>query len=620
METRWDGPWRGFRHELGATLACAGRVWRLVPVRRRWGLGAAVLVMALTSLCQIAVPLFLGRLIDQVQRGFSQGLDRGALSRLAAWNLGAIAGAYLLRELLHLIRRSLVEDTCLRLEKETTVRLVRHLLQVELAALGHERIGALHGRIHRGVSGFVRFLRLGFLDFFPAVLTGILALVTAVAKQPSLGLVMVGVVPIALLLTVWQILSQKGVHLALLRSKERMDGTVVEQLSGLDYVRAAHTEEREVAQVARVAEERRTQEFRHHFQMSLFGGGKALNEAGFHILVLAAAVYFALSGTLSFGDVWTLSLLFLNIMTPLSEVHRVVVEGHENSLQVGQLLDLLAEPIDRSFTPALVREPCLRPGEPFLVAEGLRVEYATPQGECRAALRGVSLAVRHGETLGVAGRSGCGKTTWLRVLLRLTHPCGGRVWLGGVPLESVSRAAIGRLVGYVGQSPFLFAGTVAENIAYGLEGASAADVRRAAQLAGIHEEILAMPGGYEAQVAERGQNLSGGQRQRLALARVFLKDPPVLVLDEATSALDTVSERKVQEALDRARRDRTVILVAHRLSTLRYADRIAVFDGGRVVEVGTYQELVQRGGVFAELIRCAGDVHEGGGTFGEAAA
>src|SRR5206468_3534159 len=148
----------------------------------------------------------------------------------------------------------------------------------------------------------------------------------------------------------------------------------------------------------------------------------------------------------------------------------------------------------------------------------------------------------------------------------------------------VSRAAIGQFIGYVGQTPFLFAGTVTENIAYGCGAVSDMAIRLAAERAGIHEEIMAMPGRYSAVVAERGLNLSGGQRQRIALARVFLKNPPILILDEATSALDTISERAVQQAITEARADRTVILVAHRLSTLRDADRILVFDQGQIVE------------------------------------
>jgi ATP-binding cassette, subfamily B, bacterial len=215
------------------------------------------------------------------------------------------------------------------------------------------------------------------------------------------------------------------------------------------------------------------------------------------------------------------------------------------------------------------------------------------------------LSIRYGETIGVAGRSGSGKSTWIKVLLRLTHACAGTAYLGGSPLANCTRDDISRLIGYVGQQPFVFSGTIAENIAYGNDKTSPDDIRRAAELAHIHDEIMMMPEGYDAMVTERGQNLSGGQRQRLAIARILLRQPPILILDEATSALDNISERAVQRALGMTSADRTTILVAHRLSTLKDADRIMVFDEGRIVEVGTYDELVQQGGVFTELVMSA---------------
>ena len=385
-----------------------------------------------------------------------------------------------------------------------------------------------------------------------------------------------------------------------------MDGTVVEQLGGIDYVRAAHTHKQEVRRVAKAAERRRSKELRHHFEMSLFGSGKAINEGFFHVLVLAFAVYLFVHGRLKPGDILTFSVLYLSVMAPLNEIHRFMDEAHESSLRIGDLLGL-ADGADRPVVPDAGRRgaPRLAPGEPLFVTEDLAVEFRTAGGPTRRALDGLSVAIRHGETIGVAGRSGCGKTTWLRTLMRLAHPCGGKATLGGVPLEQVSRKAIGELVGYVGQNPFVFAGTIAENIAYGCEEATDEQIRRAAELACIHDEIMMMPGGYRARVAERGQNLSGGQKQRIALARVFLKNPPILILDEGTSALDNISERLVQQAINAARADRTVILVAHRLTTLRDADRILVFDDGRIVETGTYAELVRRGGVFAELVRSA---------------
>jgi ATP-binding cassette subfamily B protein len=595
----------GFWAELRLIGTRAIQVWRLVPRREKAGLGASACLMAITSGCATLIALLLGRLVAAVGAGMAEGLSSTQLVRIAGYFLALLAGTYLVREGLHVLRRLFAENACTAVERDMTVRLVDHLMKVDLATLNQEKIGALHGRIQRSVVGFVRFLRLGVLEFLPALTTGALALAATVSKEPVLGLVMLGVAPVSIYLTVRQLVTQKGVRIGLNQSREAMDGTVVELLHGLDFVRAANTQDLELKRVADAAERRRAKETRHHFEMTLYGCAKALNEAFFHILVLCLAVGFYIHGQIDLGDILTFSLLFFNVMTPLAEVHRVLDDGHECSIQVGILMDLLAEPVDRSFAPAEHQEPSLSDGAPILVVEDLHLVYGTPHGRQRTALAGVNLTVRHGETIGVAGRSGSGKTTWLKALLRLAHPTRGRVVIGGVPLESVSREAIGRLVGYVGQQPFIVAGTVAENIAYGCDGVTDEEIRRAAKRACIHEEIETMPQGYQSRVTERGTNLSGGQRQRLALARVFLKNPPILILDEGTSALDTISERVVQKAIDEARADRTVILVAHRLSTLRGADRIIVFDQGRIAEEGAYGELLKNGGVFADMARHA---------------
>jgi ATP-binding cassette subfamily B protein len=561
--------------------------------------------MGLASAASTSIPLLLGKLVDAVNPRTHSGRATAALFRLATFYLGLIGGAYVLRETLNLVRRYFVETTCTTIDSKICVHVVSHVMKVDLAYFSREQVGALNGRISRSIDGCVKLLRLVFLDFLPAILTGCFALAAAVSKQPLIAVVMAGVVPISLGLTVWQLRTQKGVRLGLLRSREAMDGTVVEQLSGIDYVRAANTVRHEVRRVARSAERRRRKELRHHIQMALFGCAKALNEGFFHLIVLAFAIWLFVSGRIAYGDILMFSGLFLNVMNPLAEVHRFIDEAHESSLRVGDLVDLLKIPIDRSFTPSDPRTPQLADGAPLFEARDLRVEYPTPDGRTKLAIHGVSIQIYHGETIGVAGRSGCGKSTWLRVMLRLTHPSGGWAAIGGVPLDSIPRAAIGDHIGYVGQTPYLFAGTIAENIAYGCPNASVEAISRAAQMACIDQEIIAMPAGYESKVAERGQNLSGGQRQRIALARVFLKNPPILILDEGTSALDNISERSVQRAIDTAREDRTVVLVAHRLTTLRDADRIFVFDDGRIVETGTYEELERRGGVFTELIRSA---------------
>jgi ATP-binding cassette subfamily B protein len=594
-----------FAAELRELAGTARLTWRMLSKPHRLALLAAVLIMTGGGVIATAVPLLSGRLVDRVAAGLQTGEPRAAVLEAVAYLLAGIGAMVLIRELLQVLRRYLVENTCTRIERHTSVKVIGHLMQADLSGLTHEKVGALHGKVFRSVGGFMRLLRLSFLDFFPAVIVGAFAIATAVWKEPWLGLAMLGVIPASMGLTVWQLISQKRVRQKLLRVNEDMDGTVVELLCGLDYVRVANAHAHELRRVARAAEQKRSKELKHHIAMSLFGAAKAIVEGLFHVGVLALAAYLAITGQISFGDILTFSMLYLSAMAPLNEIHRVLDEGHEASLRVHDLRELLALPVDPSFRTPTHTEPRLSDTVAAVRVEGLRVVYTLPDGRPAQALRGIDLEIGPGETIGVAGKSGCGKSTWLKVLMRLLHPREGRVWLMGVPLEDVSRETISHLIGYVGQNPFIFSGTVEENITYGSTRHLPEAVARAARMACIHDEILAMPDGYRTAVAERGANLSGGQRQRIALARVFLQNPPILVLDEATSALDTISERRVQQAIGTATRDRTVIMVAHRLSTFADADRIFVFDDGRLAETGSYDDLIARNGLFAELARAA---------------
>lgn len=605
MSAKLQPNFKRFTTELYELIDIGRRTWQMLPRRHRLAFLAAIAVMAIGGVIATTLSLQSGRLVDRVASGLQSGEDQSSILNSVAYVLIIIASMILAREFLQVIRRYLVENTCTHIERHTTIKVIDHLMQADLSGLTHEKVGALHGKIFRSIGGFMRLLRLSFLEFFPAVIVGVFAILTAVWKQPWLGLVMLGVIPTSIMLTVWQLISQKRVRLKLLRVNEEMDGTVVELLGGLDYVRVANAHIHELRRVAKAAERKRLKELKHHVAMSLFGAAKAVVEGLFHVGVLALAAYLAITGKISFGDILTFSMLYLSVMAPLNEIHRVLDEGHEASLRVLDLQELLALPIDESYRTPTHTEARLDDTVPIVRMEGLYAEYILPDKRPAPALQGIDLVIHPGETIGVAGKSGCGKSTWLKVLMRLLHPRNGRVWLMGVPLEEVSREVISRLIGYVGQNPFIFSGTIEENITYGSSAHLPEDVVRAAKMACIHEEIMLMPDGYQNAVAERGANLSGGQRQRIALARVFLQNPPILVLDEATSALDTISERRIQQAIGTATRDRTVIMVAHRLSTFADADRIFVFDDGRLVETGSYDELISRNGIFTQLARAA---------------
>jgi ATP-binding cassette subfamily B protein len=605
MSTKSTPGLRRFLAEVCELAGTARRSWRMLARVHRYALLSAVVVMAIGAATSTSLPILSGKLVDQVANGLKEEQPRIEVFKAVAYVLVMIGVLVIIRELLQVLRRYLVENACTRIERHMSVRVVSHLMQTDLSELSHEKIGTLHGKIFRSIGGYMRLLRLSFLEFFPAIVLGLFAVATAVWKEPLLGLVMIGVIPSSLSLTIWQLISQKRVRLKLLRVNEEMDGTVVELLGGLDYVRVANSHAYEVKRVARAAEHKRIKELKHHVAMAFFGAAKAIVEGLFHVGVLALAAYLAISGQISFGDILTFSMLYLSAVAPLNEIHRVLDEGHEASLRVYDLQELLALQIDRSFKTPTHKVPRLEDEAPVVRSVGLHVEYRMPDGRTRRALNGVDLEVYPGEIIGVAGKSGCGKSTWLKVLMRLLHPTAGDVWVKGVPLAEISRETISQLVGYVGQNPFMFSGTIEENITYGLSRYLPEDVVHAGKLACIHDEILAMPDGYKTHVVERGANLSGGQKQRIALARVFLQNPPILILDEATSALDTISERQIRQAIGMASRHRTVIMVAHRLSSFADADRIFVFDDGHLLEIGSYDELIARDGLFADLVRAA---------------
>jgi ATP-binding cassette subfamily B protein len=218
-------------------------------------------------------------------------------------------------------------------------------------------------------------------------------------------------------------------------------------------------------------------------------------------------------------------------------------------------------------------------------------------------LTDISLSIPAGETLGIVGSTGSGKSTLVKLLLRLYHVREGRIALDGIPIEEIRLEDLRASMGLVSQDVFLFHGTVRENIVYGSWDATDEQIEEAARLAEAHDFILGLPRGYDTVVGERGQKLSGGQRQRIAIARAILKDPPVLILDEATSAVDNETEAAIQRSLERISRDRTTVAIAHRLSTIRNADRICVLERGKIVELGTHDELIELGGLYAALWR-----------------
>ncbi|MCD6469385.1 ABC transporter ATP-binding protein, partial [Candidatus Bathyarchaeota archaeon] len=283
-----------------------------------------------------------------------------------------------------------------------------------------------------------------------------------------------------------------------------------------------------------------------------------------------------------------------NFYTPvgrLSNMSRTILRATTSAERIFEVLDTRPEVHD---APNAIDSPPLRGHIKFH-----NVSFAYESGEI--VLKNINLEIKPGEKIGLVGPSGAGKTTLVKLILRFYDPTEGKITIDGHDLRELKQESLRRQIGIVLQEPFLFKGSIAENIAYGDPGAPPEKIIEAAKAANIHDFIISLPEAYDTDVGERGHRLSVGEKQRVSIARALLKDPKILILDEATSSVDTATESLIQQALERVMENRTSIVIAHRLSTLRNVDRIVVIDNGRIVEEGPHEELIQRGGLYSYL-------------------
>ncbi len=325
----------------------------------------------------------------------------------------------------------------------------------------------------------------------------------------------------------------------------------------------------------------------------LNSGQAVIFTAGTVICMLLAARDVT-QGTLTIGGFVMINAILMQLYVPLNFMGMVYREIKQGLIDIETMFALLHEPA----------EVVDRPGaKPLVVTKG-EVKF---ENVCfdydpeRPILKHVSFEVPAGKMVAIVGPSGAGKSTISRILFRFYDIAAGRVLIDGQNIKNVTQASLRAAIGMVPQDTVLFNDTIEYNIRYGKPDATQAEVREAARLAQIHDFIMTLPQGYDALVGERGLKLSGGEKQRVAIARTILKSPPILMLDEATSALDSHTEKDIQDALERVARDRTSLVIAHRLSTVVHADNIIVLDHGEIVEQGTHPQLLTRGGLYASL-------------------
>lgn len=312
------------------------------------------------------------------------------------------------------------------------------------------------------------------------------------------------------------------------------------------------------------------------------------------LVVLVYGAWLSFSGSLSYGELVGF-VLYVNVLfKPIDKISAILElypKGMAGFKRFTELMDQSPDVVDREDA---IEIASLKGDIEFR-------DVTFSYDENKPVLEGIDLKIRYGETVAFVGPSGAGKTTICSLIPRFYDVNSGSITIDGIDIREMTKKSLRSQIGIVQQDVFLFTGTLRENIAYGSLGATHEDIVRAARQAHLEDFIAALPDGYETQIGERGLKLSGGQKQRIAIARMFLKNPPILILDEATSALDTETERIIQKALGELSKNRTTLVIAHRLATIRSADRIVVVTEDGIAEQGSHDELIEQGGIFANL-------------------
>ena len=505
-----------------------------------------------------------------------------------------------INELIKILRRVMVEDTATKTEKKARSIAILSLLKAPLSYFKENMTGNIHGRLNRCLEGTVKLEKLLFMDFAPAIFNSIAAIIVIFTTLPViLALPMLLVIPIGTAIVFRQISTQRGIRVELLETKSAMDGTVVELLNGIEVIRISDSIDLESERFSQKSEFLRNKEMTHHKQMAKYDALKFINEAVFTVLMIGISTYLATQNIITVGSVLTAYLCFSQLIKPLEELHRILDELSECMVLAEDFFRMTELPSDFSYTP-LTELTDTTPVSTEMI-DLTDVTFCYKDGE--PVLNHLNLKVKEGMFLGVAGPSGCGKSSLIKAICKL-EKCSGDILVDGKKIDSLSRKEIADLIALVPQTPFVIAGTIYENICYGLKRKVALEeVESAAKKAFLYDYVNSLPDKFYTRISEGGNNLSGGQRQRLAIARIFLRQPRILILDEATSALDNTSEKYIQTEIEKLkeRNHMTIISIAHRLTTLKNCDEIIVLNKGVIEQTGKYKDLINQSGLFQDM-------------------
>ena len=510
--------------------------------------------------------------------------------------MGAMAVAYLIRAVLYYVICYWGHTFGIRVEADIRRDLFSHMQSLGYEFYDRNRTGQLMSRLTSDLFEITELAHHGPEDLIISALTIVGALIVMFTIEWRLALVICVILPILLVVVISRRRKMSAVSKGVKSRTAAINAEIESSLSGIRTAKAFANETVEFGKFNEANERFKVSKREFHREMGIFSGSLEFFMSILSVAVIAVGGALIMDGSMEMIDLLTFSLYLSTFISPVRKLINFAEMFANGFAGLSRFAELMRT------------EPSLKDAPDAQELKNVRGEIEVRDvsfayDDDLDVLEDVSLRVLPGETIAIVGPSGGGKSTLCRLIPRFYDVSSGAITIDGHDVRSVTQKSLHQAIGVVQQEVFLFADTIGNNIRYGRPDATMEEVVEAAKRAEIYDDIMAMPDGFDTYVGERGTLLSGGQKQRVSIARIFLKNPPILILDEATSALDSVTEAKIQSALDALAVGRTTLIIAHRLSTIRSASRIIVISDGRICEQGTHDELMRRGGLYAGLRR-----------------
>ncbi|GIN76450.1 MULTISPECIES: ABC transporter ATP-binding protein [Bacillus] len=542
----------------------------------------------IVAMLELAFPLVVQWFIDTL-------IPEGDWLEIVWVSIGLLL-IYLLSTGLQYIVNYLGHKLGINIETDMRQELFQHVQRQSFRYFDNTKTGHIISRITNDLFDIGELAHHGPEDLFIAVMTFFGAFWIMLTINVKLALVAVLFVPLLIILITYSNIRMNRAWRQMYSEIADVNARVEDSVSGVRVVQSFTNERFEISRFLKNNQKFRKAKLKGYKTMALTTAGTFLMTRLMILAVLVYGAWLSFSGNMSYGE-FVGFVLYVNVLfKPIDKISAILElypKGMAGFKRFTELIDTKPQIVDRKDA---IDVQLL---EGNIVFKNVTFGYE----KHKPVLQGVDLSITAGETVAFVGPSGAGKTTISSLIPRFYDIDGGAITIDGIDIRDMTKRSLRSQIGIVQQDVFLFTGTLRENIAYGKLDATDEEIQRAAKMAHLEQLIESLPDGYETQVGERGLKLSGGQKQRIAIARMFLKNPPILILDEATSALDTETEQVIQNALTELAKDRTTLVIAHRLATIRNADRIVVVTENGIAEEGTHDELVERGGIFANLHR-----------------